>query len=436
MGKIGFYINHGVEVRYFLLSGLADLYKGTDEVCLYVHDNHSEVLKEYSLKYNVVVKVLPEINVNKSSFERFQRAFTNARKRANDVAIYNHFGLLSSPKFYDIFFKIPFIIRIGNFFFRQKAIRDYKNEKLISFFKKENLSKLYLLQYDSTLLKLVGINGALSGADIVVYVNTLKALFIDDFVIFPIDKLFSWNKSQNVLFQKANDGISSVKFIPKGSPYHNFLRIEDEINCEIVTLKYGLDVRRPIIVYSLINEKVFDKEHLIIEIISKHLNDNFTIENRPQLIIRRNPFERDCRHIHFLNSIKNVIIADHYWERDEQKEWSIQSLEGEIEWRALLQVANLNMNIPSMSTIDALMCSTPVLNIAFSESGGYNKSLDFIIESPFNKDFEKCKFVKTARDFKEFSNYFEIMLAVKSSVGKNEIINSFDISTASIQEFK
>jgi hypothetical protein len=282
-------------------------------------------------------------------------------------------------------------------------------------------------------LKIVGVNASLSGAKVDVFINTLKTVFIDDFIVFKINRLYSWSIIQNKLFQQANKGINESVFLPLGSPYHNFLRNKDDKAQQKMITKYNLDITRPIVIYSLINEKVYKNEHLIIELICNYFKDNFEHHNRPQIVIRRNPFEQDSEHINYLKSLPCTIVADHFWERNEKEEWSIQAEEGEVEWRALLQLASVSMNIPSMATIDSLMCGTPVVNLNFNHQGEFNSELSFIIESPYSKYFEDSEFVFSINSINELNTLKEGYLFAKSN--NNNILQSLDISKSTLENF-
>ena len=435
MKKVGFYINHGVEVRYFLLSGLLDEVRKTNKVCLYIHEEHSEILEKYKLEYKVEVKVLPIGVAKRARYEGFIRSFTNARKRGNDVSIYSHFGLISKSRFYDKVFKISFISLLGNKLFRFLSKWHYRDKNLIDFLKKEELSRIYFLQYDSTLLKKIGVNSSLCNIENYIFINTLKTLFIDDFVAFPVKKLFAWNEFQNRLFQSANIGIEKTCFEAKGSPYHAFLAEVDFLYNSKVVEKYNLDLRKPIILYSLINEKVFGSEHLILEKISNVLDELFEANEKPQLIIRRNPFEKNTQHLSFIAKLKNVIIADHYWERDEPRSWSIQDIPGEMEWRSFLQIASLSMNIPSMATIDSLVCCTPVITVGFNALGEYNHEVDHLINSPFNKDFNKSDFVFECNTSDSFKLNILNSINVKQKNTLEQIRNSLELEINKIDFF-
>ena len=96
-------------------------------------------------------------------------------------------------------------------------------------------------------------------------------------------------------------------------------------------------------------------------------------ENRPQLVLRRNPFEESSFLVDYVNEFENVIVFDHFWERNKNQNWSIQSKEGEMEWKALLHKCSLMISYPSMSIVESIICSTPVINIGFGENGSENK---------------------------------------------------------------
>lgn len=435
MKKVGFYINHGVEVRYFLLSGLLDQVRKTNKVCLYIHEEHSEILESYKQEYKVEVKVLPFGVAKRARFEGYIRSFTNARKRGNDVSIYSHFGLISKSRFYDEIFKISFFSLLGNKLFRFLSKWHYRDKNLISFLKKEQLSRIYILQYDATLLKKIGVNSSLCNIENYIFINSLKTLFIDDFVAFPISKLFAWNEFQNKLFQSANIGFEKACFEAKGSPYHAFLAEYDFLYNSRVVEKYSLDTGRPIILYSLINEKVLGSEHLILEKISNVFDELFEANDRPQLVIRRNPFEQNIEHLSFISKLKNVIIADHYWERDEPRSWSIQDIPGEMEWRSFLQIANLSMNIPSMATIDSLVCCTPVITVGFNALGEYNHEVDHLINSPFNKDFNKSCFVFECNTLDSFKLNIINSIHLKQQNNPEEIRSSLEVHVNKIDVF-
>ena len=106
MRKVCFYIGHGVEVRYFLLSGIVqELENRNIQCCLLLRKEIiSPVLDEYIYKYNIKTIYLTFTNedIVPSSFENYFRSIRNARKRIKNIPIYSHFaGNLGNPRKYD-----------------------------------------------------------------------------------------------------------------------------------------------------------------------------------------------------------------------------------------------------------------------------------------------------------------------------------------------
>jgi hypothetical protein len=93
------------------------------------------------------------------------------------------------------------------------------------------------------------------------------------------------------------------------------------------------------------------------------------------------------------------------------------------------------MNIPSMATIDSIVCGTPVVTIGFDEGGDYNYQLDYLIDSPFNREFNKSEFVVECNSLSDFRRNFEHAIQLKSYNSQIEIRNSLDIAVNEINKF-
>jgi hypothetical protein len=433
--NIALYIRHGVEVRYFLLSGLADQLKKENNVYLVCDDITSENFKGYLNIYNFKILNIPKFEPNKITYEKYVRSFTNARKRVKNKETYSHFGSINKePKWFDWIFKFDLINKAIEKIIINLFESSYQNKLVKSFLIENKIDKIYYLEYNDSKIKTIANTANNIGIENFILINTLKTIFINDFITFKISKLFSWNEQQNKLFIEANTNKKINVFVSKGSPYHCFLRTVDLDNQNKVKIKYNLPKNRKIILYSLINEKVYENEYLIIEKINNLINECFEVE-KPLLLIRRNPFEENTEILEKLKHLNNVVVMDHFWERNAEKEWTLQSYQGELEWRAILQIASLSMNIPSMATIDSLMCGTPVLNIGFDENGGVNNKLNHIIFSPFNLEFEKSEFVSTVYDFNTFEFKIIDSLKFKNLNNIGTIQNSISISKSEISSF-
>ena len=375
MKKIGFFIAHGVEARYFILSGIIEAIKTSNKVVVFVSNTiNSSFLNEYVSLYNIEVVKIPIINKsNKAKYvDRFARFLRNSRRRLNGVKIYSHFGNISNRKrILDFVFGNIFVHIFFDFFLRKLSIQFNHNKELEELLLKNKINEFYMLEYNNQVNNAIGSVCSKNKIKTHLFLNTLKTVFINDFIPYRIYRLHTWNNFQKKIYSDANPNISSQAFIASGSPFHTFLRNIDEKNIKVTKDKYQLEISRPIILYPLIYEKVYSNEHLIIEKINTFFN-TFSKETRPQLVLRQNPFQENDFLLKYVQNFSNVIIADNFWERNATLNWSIQSIKGELEWKALLQVANLMISYPSMSIVECIGVGTPVLNIGFDHKGFEN----------------------------------------------------------------
>ena len=439
MSKIAFYFLHGIEVRHFILSGLLKKISEENEVIFITEKKiESSIFDEYLQTYKVKFLVLPPTEIKKTGtkIEAGIRAIRDARKRRKQLGIYSHFKKAKERHQFADFIKGNIVSHyFSDILGRKLLTRQRNSQTLFDFVKEQKFKKMFVVDYGTPISKVFLQVCHTQHVEINVFTNSLKSVFIDDFIPFPLHKFNTWNETQRSLFANANPGINNTTIVATGLPYHNFLRQQDLEKNKAVQKKYNLSTTRPIVVYSMIFEKVFNLEHLIIEQINNYFINEFDLSSRPVIVLRRNPFEEDMQGINYLSSLENIIIASHNWERDESKAWTIQSLEGELEWKALLQLSTVSMNMPSMSTIDSLMCGTPVVNIAFDESGMENLRIPHIIHAPFVEEFEKSKFVKTFTSFESFKISFPKLLALKTHAAIEEIQNSIDIVQSDINKF-
>ena len=397
--RIGILVDHGVELRHFVLSGLVDAYrnKGNEVVLLLTKDFNTPFFNEYIEKFELETQLLSKTLVEypASKWESRLRSLRDARKRLLNEPLYSHFSKNNNDnRFFRILCKIGLIYRLVHRIGLKRIHRNYSNYVVIEEIQNLDLSRLIMLQYGVSIKTLLGVTTNRIGLPIDVYLNTLKTPYINDFLPFRPSKLNSWVEKHADIYYSFNR-YHEVGFIEKtGSPFHAYLRNKNSADIEQVCEIYGIEENRTLVLYSMIFEKVYPREHLIIEKIYNYFQEQYGEEARPQLAIRRNPFEEDDAGVRYLKQkCPKLIVCDHYWERDASKNWSLQSIQGEVEWKALLYRANLLLNIPSMSTIDAIMTGTMTGNIYFDEEVNYNVEVQHILESPFSKYFSKSPYV-------------------------------------------
>jgi hypothetical protein len=166
MRKVGLYIGHGVEVRYFLLSGISDALIARDvEVCLIIRPEiQSVTLQKYvdQYKINVLRTDFSEKGVKPAPFEKYIRAARNARKRYLNIPLYSHFGgNIDRKRSFDFVMGNDWVFRWLDRISRFVLKGHYKNQKIQEFFLAHNITDLYFLEYNNSIIKSLGVNANL-----------------------------------------------------------------------------------------------------------------------------------------------------------------------------------------------------------------------------------------------------------------------------------
>ena len=412
--RIGVLVDHGVELRHFVLSGLVDAYrnKGNEVVLLLTKDYNTPFLNEYIEKFELETQLLSKTLVEypASKWESRLRSLRDARKRLLNEPLYSHFlKKAKRDKRLEFISRVSPVYKLFHTYGLRKIQDHYLTNESIDAIIELNLNKVIMLEYGSAIKSLFGLGANHLNIECEVYLNTLKTIYINDFLAFMPSKLFGWTKHHEDSYYQSNWYYPKNYVRPSGSPFHTFLRKKSETEIQQVCNKYGIEENRPLVLYSLIFEKVFSREHLIIEKIYNYFQEHYGEEDRPQLAIRRNPFEEDDAGVRYLKlKCPKLIVCDHYWERDASKNWSLQSIQGEVEWKALLYRANLLLNIPSMSTIDAMMTDTKTGNIYFDEKGNYNMEVQHILESPFSRLFLNSNYIRDLNKVNEMESFLNL----------------------------
>lgn len=393
MGKVGIYIEHGVEMRHFFLSGLSKEFNrlGDEVVLLVTKEPNSLYFKEYIRQEGLETIVLDSVvaQIKDSKWETRLRSVRDAKKKNSSLPTYRHYANIQNPgTLATLAASNSMLYKWFHFYSLLKIKKHYAKIKIVNHISGLNLCRIILLEYGSGVRSALGHVANKLGIRIDVYLNTLKTIYINDLITFRPDNLYCWTKEHAEIIEIANWYHKPGFTKPIGSPFHTYLRDNDEVEIMEVCNKYGIEEGRKLIVYSLIFEKIYLREHLIIEKIYNQLAEWYSDGEMPYIVIRRNPFEESSVGVEYLkNNCPEIIICDHYWERDVKNGWSIQGVQGEKEWRGLLYRANMLLNIPSMATIDAMMVNTATGNVFVNEDNQYNEEVKHILKSPFTNIF-------------------------------------------------
>lgn len=395
MSKVGIYIEHGVELRHFVLSGLQKHIErdGYIPVLLINSLKESRYLNEYIAKYDIETECIGQYigQVNRSKLESRLLTVRRAHRKFVKNELFNHIEKSSQFGFWSkLFGKCKLLYRVLHAVLLPFIKHHYTDNSVCNWLQNSSIERIILLQYGTPVKSTLGQCANYLGIRVDVYLNTLKAIYISDFLIFRPNTLFCWTNEQAKEYENENWYHKNGFAVKKGTPFHTFLRNRNNLEVDSVCEKYRIEKGRKLILYSMIYEKIYPTEHLIIDRLLRILKSTYDQRSRPMLVVRRNPFEENQKGVKYLNdNCRDVIVCDHYWERSSKDDWSIQSIQGEIEWKALLHRADLLLNIPSMATIDAMMTRTITGNIICTEENQYNSKARHIIESPFSVYFSE-----------------------------------------------
>ena len=398
--KIGFFINHGVEVRHFILSGIAAqlIDKGHDCIILKRPEVKSKPLDEYLQVHNLKVLDFPtDYNIPKrSDLENRFSSIRRSRLRVKGIGNFHNFSEnLTRPEGYKDNIKALLYPFLKPFVLNQVKKR-YKSTILRQFFQENQFTDICLLDYTSPELIMAAINA--EKIKIWLFINTWKTVYINDFIPFTPNGIFLWSERMQQDYLICNKHIHQNRFHPLGNPAFDRFHKHEPTNSEAYYReKYQIPKGLPILVYTTIFKGMYPGEGQVIQLILLELEKNFPEQERPILLIRRNPFEENGD----LDGWPKVRFAYHGWERDSSKNWSIQTIEGEQEWLDLLFYAKLNINIASLVSIEALMLGTPVLNIGFGADGKEHPTPMRFANSPYYQFLANLPDVVLAKEIEE-----------------------------------
>jgi len=384
--RFGLVINVGIEYRNLLLSGLASELKRFGDVVVLRRDFESAFLDDYLEEFQV-----PEIRIPRDWFsgsrlpvEGYFSASRKARKRLLGVGNFHNYRAVSGGGPTD-FLKGN---RLSHALLERATIKaipnHYADEEMCRLIKDEGITDVFLGGYSSVGVMRWTRSAAVAGINTWVVVNSWKDLFVNDFVPFSPTGLFVWSETMKWDFLKLNHRLKSEAVFPVGNPiFDRFFNYRPSRGIEYYARKYGFDENRPMVVYSMINPVAYDREHLIIRAIDQKLEEAFEPEKRPVVVLRRNPFEVDPSTQALYDGLRNCVLAEHHWERDEALDVSVQALEGEVEWTDLLFHSITSMHIASTVALESLLLGKPVVNIGFGPDGLSDEACLRYAQAPF-----------------------------------------------------
>ncbi|CAA9203686.1 hypothetical protein FLA105534_04866 [Flavobacterium bizetiae] len=193
------------------------------------------------------------------------------------------------------------------------------------------------------------------------------------------DRFLVWSNlmKEELLYFYPNVKNEDVKVV--GTPqFEPYVLDEYKSTKEGFISKFGLDPNKKIICYSCADVSIGPNDPLVIKIIAEAIR-NREITSSVQLLVRTSPAEDDSRFIALRNEFPEILWNVPKWilTRENHKEsWSqrVPSKEDIIDLRALLENADLSINMCSTMSLDFMLFDKPVINTVFGnlKNGLYN----------------------------------------------------------------
>ncbi|MEN2415055.1 hypothetical protein [Flavobacterium mesophilum] len=193
------------------------------------------------------------------------------------------------------------------------------------------------------------------------------------------DKFLVWSKlmKEELLYFYPNVQEKDVQIV--GAPqFEPYVLDKYKSSKEQFFAKFKLDGSKKIICFSCADVSIGPNDPLVIKTIIEAIR-NKEINCDAQLLVRTSPAEDDSRFKDIRDEFPEIIWNVPKWvltRENHQESWSqrIPSEEDIIDLRALLENADLSINMCSTMSLDFMLFNKPVINTVFGnlENGLYN----------------------------------------------------------------
>lgn len=381
----GIVVLHGFETKNFFASGLYEKLSEEYKVVVLRQNFPTKNFIEYIDKYNLdVVELDQQVAKKRLRSEALFLASMRARQRINNVENFNYFKTDRERRISDYILGSRLLHDIFGMRAKVDVSKYYYDNNLEEIYHTQGITDLIIAGYSSPESIALATTAIRNGRNVWLVINSWKDFYVNGLIPFTPTKTFVWSQQMKEQLLLLNSHISSSDVIVSGNPsFDRFFKFKPLRTKAYYGEKYNFNPKRPLILYSMISPKAYEYEKESIELINQKLVVLYPDEiQRPVIVLRRNPIDETFVDETYFSD-NNVRYADNYFEGNYENAVFVQLNEGEKEWMDLLYHADINMNVASTVTLEALMMKTPVINIEFDAKGGRNEQLGRYAEAPF-----------------------------------------------------
>lgn len=409
--KFGILVNFGTEIRPFFENGLSLNISYKYDVVFIIRNNPLiPLLSEGVLKKSILIErdliKRKKYNFLFKLFLKFDTFFSlqrKSRQRKLDFGNY-HFttGTNFKLKVYDIVFGLEFLYVFFRKIYFILSPRFFYSQYLVDIYSENNITDLLYYGSNSYDMRHFVQTAKILNIKLWHYVGNWKDIYIDDFISIKPNKLFVWSSKMKIDLLKLNSHIENSSVVISGNLFfYKYLDYSPQKNRKFYYDKYNIQETSDFFLWPLSMNVIFPNEHLLIAKIDDFIENNFK-ENKPVIVIRDNPFGVIKEKSSFYKQLKNIRIAENFWNVSIKEDFLFQSSEGEVEWTDLLYYCCAVISIPSTVTLESILFKKKSINILFDESGNFSQSFFSFSKAPFYADLHNRNDVIFRKKLDEF----------------------------------
>jgi len=419
--KIGLYFRVGIEMGNFILSGLAnDLQKkGFEVIILTSQKNHffDKMLKRYGLK-QINIDFLDLDNQKRHNIEKYFLASRRARLRLNGFRTFAYWNDTPKKRFKDYLIGNRLVYEFFRFFTFRKLDKQYYNQKLVNFFKKEHFTDIVLQTYAMPQNMAIAINAKNNGLKVWLMNWGWKDFYINEWVPFMPDKFFVWSQYYKELYLKYNTHIDEKNIISVGNPnFDTHFGYTPKFDLEFYEQKYNISKNKKIFLYAMIHPDVYNDENVLIEGLLKVLSEKLP---ETHLVLKPNPMDKNLeRYQNILNRYNNVSMMENLWNFDKKTDFNLITQEAKDEWLDMIYHSYGMLSIPSTVAIESLILKKPVISIGYGASIKDKELISRFANAEFYKPLFLRSDVVLSHTYEETCNFIELIINNKINVSES-----------------